>query len=39
MAPVIYTSEGKQLLEKLWKETMDELAFADPKDVIRANAE
>ncbi|OTA83408.1 hypothetical protein M434DRAFT_24790 [Hypoxylon sp. CO27-5] len=29
MAPIIYTPEGKKIAEQLWKETMEELAFAN----------
>ncbi|RDA93280.1 hypothetical protein CP533_2067 [Ophiocordyceps camponoti-saundersi (nom. inval.)] len=28
MAPIIYKDEGKQLSQRLWEETMDELSFA-----------
>ena len=34
MAPIIYTEEGKQISQRLWKETMKELAFANIEKVI-----
>ncbi|KAI5867517.1 retinol dehydrogenase 12 [Durotheca rogersii] len=34
MSPLVYTDEGKQIAKLLWKETMDELAFAKVDDII-----
>ncbi|RDW81823.1 hypothetical protein BP6252_02935 [Coleophoma cylindrospora] len=31
---ILYTPEGKLLVEKVWKETMDELAFADIQEIL-----
>ncbi|KAI1125041.1 retinol dehydrogenase 12 [Nemania abortiva] len=38
MASVIYTPEGTQMAQRLWKETMSELSFANAEDVIEALA-
>ncbi|KAF2970975.1 hypothetical protein GQX73_g2537 [Xylaria multiplex] len=35
-APAVYTAEGKQMAQRLWKETMSELSFAGVEDVIEA---
>ncbi|KAI0115900.1 putative short-chain dehydrogenase [Nemania sp. FL0031] len=35
-APLVYTPEGKQMAQRLWKETMSELSFASAEDVIDA---
>lgn len=35
MAPLIYQPEGEKLMKRLWKETMDELAFANVEDILR----
>ncbi|KAE8342847.1 hypothetical protein BDV24DRAFT_173547 [Aspergillus arachidicola] len=35
-ATVLYTPEGKQIIEKLWDETMAELKFADVKGILRS---
>ena len=35
MAPIVYTTEGEKVSEQLWKETMEELAFAHVEDVLR----
>ncbi|KAM7188984.1 NAD(P)-binding protein-8 [Rhypophila sp. PSN 637] len=35
MAPLVYQSEGEEVAERLWDETMDELAFAGTRDIIR----
>lgn len=35
-APVVYTPEGTQMAQRLWKETMSELSFAGVEDVIEA---
>ncbi|KAH7324350.1 hypothetical protein B0I35DRAFT_349684 [Stachybotrys elegans] len=34
MAPILYTDEGKKVGEKLWQETMEELAFANPEKLL-----
>ena len=34
MAPIIYSAEGKTISEQVWKETMEELAFAKPEEII-----
>ena len=36
MAPLVYKPEGQTIAERLWKETLDELAFAKVADVVRA---
>lgn len=36
MAPILYKEEGKEIGEKLWQETMEELAFADPEMLLKA---
>ncbi|KAJ4371240.1 hypothetical protein N0V83_004457 [Neocucurbitaria cava] len=33
-APLLYTPEGKQIIERLWEETMTELSFADVQGVL-----
>jgi hypothetical protein len=35
MAPLIYKPDGEQLIKRLWKETMDELAFANVEDILQ----
>lgn len=35
MAPILYTAEGKEISERLWKETMEELSFVKPEDIVR----
>ncbi|KAJ5959585.1 Short-chain dehydrogenase/reductase SDR [Penicillium vulpinum] len=35
LAPIIYTAEGKKISEQLWKETMDELAFAHVEEIFK----
>ncbi|KAG8157032.1 hypothetical protein KVR01_013022 [Diaporthe batatas] len=35
MAPVIYTEEGKVISDRLWDETMAELAFAKVEEILR----
>ncbi|KAL7811133.1 hypothetical protein V8C26DRAFT_437649 [Trichoderma gracile] len=35
MAPLVYTPEGHVIAERLWKETLDELAFAKVADIVR----
>lgn len=34
MAPIIYTSEGVELSEQLWKETLEELSFANVETIL-----
>lgn len=34
MAPILYTPEGKDISGRLWKETMDELSFVKPEDLL-----
>ncbi|KAF5027021.1 hypothetical protein F66182_896 [Fusarium sp. NRRL 66182] len=36
MAPIIYTEDGKRCREQLWKETLEELAFVQPEDQLKA---
>ncbi|ROW01493.1 hypothetical protein VSDG_02060 [Cytospora chrysosperma] len=38
-APILYTEEGKDVSDRLWQETMDELSFAKPEDILRKGAE
>ncbi|KAG0650068.1 Short chain dehydrogenase yanD [Hyphodiscus hymeniophilus] len=35
-AAMLYTTEGKQLTEKVWKETLDELDFAGVRGILEA---
>jgi hypothetical protein len=35
-ASLLYTPEGKQLTDKLWRETIDELSFANPLVVLES---
>ncbi|KAI1108312.1 putative short-chain dehydrogenase/reductase family protein [Nemania sp. NC0429] len=35
LAPIVYTDEGKEMAQKLWRETMDELSFAAVDDILR----
>ncbi|KAI1131076.1 hypothetical protein F5Y10DRAFT_89387 [Nemania abortiva] len=35
MAPIIYEEEGAKISEQLWKETLDEFAFANVADIIK----
>ncbi|KAK7756578.1 hypothetical protein SLS62_001415 [Diatrype stigma] len=35
MAPIVYTSQGKDIAEVVWQETMAELNFAHVKDIIK----
>ena len=35
MAPLVYTEEGEKVSDQLWKETMEELRFAHPEDILR----
>ncbi|KAK8014329.1 short-chain dehydrogenase [Apiospora arundinis] len=34
MAPIIYTTDGQMISEHLWKETLDELAFANVTEIL-----
>ncbi|KAL4949981.1 hypothetical protein BDW69DRAFT_197642 [Aspergillus filifer] len=34
MAPFVYTAEGEKVAGRLWRETMDELAFAGVEDIL-----
>ncbi|KAI1878937.1 hypothetical protein JX265_003114 [Neoarthrinium moseri] len=34
MAPIIYTSKGQQISERLWRETMMELSFANVEQIL-----
>ncbi|KAI0526425.1 retinol dehydrogenase 12 [Xylaria bambusicola] len=36
LAPIVYTPEGGQMAQRLWKETMSELSFAGVEDIIEA---
>ncbi|KAM0520652.1 hypothetical protein ACHAPE_003049 [Trichoderma viride] len=36
MAPIVYGIEGERLAEKLWEETMNELAFAKVADIVHS---
>ncbi|KAI1822977.1 hypothetical protein F4861DRAFT_512612 [Xylaria intraflava] len=38
-ASIVYTADGKRMAERLWKETMSELAFADAESVIQELAD
>lgn len=35
-ATLLYTPEGKKITEKLWQETMAELSFAKPLDILES---
>ncbi|KAI1080969.1 NAD(P)-binding protein [Whalleya microplaca] len=34
MAPFVYSEEGKQVTQQLWKETMEELSFAGAQEIV-----
>ncbi|KAK8085979.1 NAD(P)-binding protein [Apiospora phragmitis] len=34
LPPIVYKEEGKVIMERLWKETLDELSFAGVKEII-----
>ncbi|KAL5336873.1 hypothetical protein BJX70DRAFT_400214 [Aspergillus crustosus] len=36
LAPFVYKAEGDRIAKKLWQETMDELAFAGVKDIVKS---
>lgn len=31
---LMYTSEGKQIIDRLWEETLAELSFADVQNIL-----
>jgi hypothetical protein len=35
MAPLVYSKEGEQIAQRLWNETMQELAFAGVEDIFK----
>jgi len=35
-APIVYTAEGEQISKRLWRETMEELSFAEVQDIVDA---
>ncbi|RFN44759.1 short-chain dehydrogenase/reductase sdr [Fusarium flagelliforme] len=35
MAPILYGEEGRKIGQRLWQETMEELAFANPEELLR----
>ncbi|CAG8090897.1 unnamed protein product [Penicillium nalgiovense] len=39
LAPTIYTAEGKKISEQLWKETKEELAFANVEEILKTISE
>jgi hypothetical protein len=39
LAPIIYTAEGKKISEQLWKETIEELAFANVEEILKTISE
>ncbi|KAI1324279.1 NAD(P)-binding protein [Xylariaceae sp. FL0255] len=34
LAPIVYTEEGYKIAEQLWEETMEELSFANTREII-----
>ncbi|KAK3348779.1 putative short-chain dehydrogenase [Lasiosphaeria hispida] len=34
MVPIFYTEEGKEIVQRLWDETLEELSFANVKQII-----
>jgi hypothetical protein len=34
MPPIVYTDEGAKISDQLWKETMDELSFANAAAIV-----
>lgn len=34
MPPLVYTDEGAKISDQLWKETMDELSFANAVAIV-----
>jgi hypothetical protein len=39
LAPIIYTAEGEKISEQLWKETKEELAFANVEEILKTISE
>ncbi|KAI0179260.1 NAD(P)-binding protein [Hypoxylon sp. FL1284] len=39
LAPIIYTPEGEKISKQLWRETMDELAFANVEGILKGISE
>lgn len=35
MAPIIYTAEGEEIREQLWKEMLEELSFANVETILK----
>lgn len=35
-APIVYTTEGEQIAKRLWRETMEELSFAEVQGIVDA---
>ncbi|EUC42423.1 hypothetical protein COCMIDRAFT_8010 [Bipolaris oryzae ATCC 44560] len=35
MAPLVYSSEGQEIIDQLWKETMAELSFAQVETILK----
>jgi hypothetical protein len=35
MAPLVYSSEGQEIGDQLWKETMTELSFAEVDTIMK----
>jgi hypothetical protein len=35
MAPLVYSSEGQEIGDQLWKETMAELSFAQVDTILK----
>lgn len=35
MAPLVYSSEGQEIISELWKETMAELSFAQVDTILQ----
>lgn len=36
MAPIVSTKQGENVSDRIWKETMEELSFADVEGVLKA---
>jgi hypothetical protein len=36
MAPIVYTTEGKKISERLWEETMGEFEFVGAEGIVRS---
>jgi hypothetical protein len=39
LAPIIYSAEGKKISDQLWKETKEELAFANVEEILKTVSE